>query len=66
MFLSVTKCNDGKVNRIKNELFFEGSFSVPSDGRSGGLALLWSKDINLSINSFSMGHIDATIKEDLG
>jgi hypothetical protein len=31
-------------------------------GSSGGLMLLWKKDLQVSVNSFSVGHIDARIK----
>ena len=36
---------------------------VPSRGRRGGLALLWSRDTNLEIKSFSNHHIDVVISE---
>lgn len=43
-------------------LKYDCGFSVPSNGRSGGLAILWKEELNLSIISFSLGHIDAAVK----
>lgn len=36
---------------------------MPCERRSGGLLLLWDKNINLEILSFSAGHIDYVIKD---
>ena len=33
---------------------------VPSDGRGGGLALLWKASANVWVDSFSNYHIDST------
>lgn len=55
-----------KVDKLKEALKFGCNFGVPSDGKSGGLAILWKEEINLQIRSFSMGHINTTIKEDNG
>lgn len=46
------------MEKIKYNLGFSNGLCVPSRGRSGGLALLWSSDTNLEIKSFSNNHID--------
>ena len=51
------------MEKIKFKLGFANGLIVPSVGRSGGLALLWSREINLDIMSYSNHHIDATISE---
>ena len=48
---------------VKYRLGFSNGLIVPSMGRRGGLALLWSKDANLEVKSFSNHHIDAVITE---
>lgn len=66
IFLSETKCNDSKLAGIKKASNLACGFSVPSKGSSGGLMLLWEEEINVAINSFSEGQIDATVKMDMG
>lgn len=66
LFLSETKNNREAVTKLVKELRFGGSQSVFGEGNSGGLSLLWREEVNISINSSSIGHIDATIKEELG
>ncbi|TXG54013.1 hypothetical protein EZV62_019269 [Acer yangbiense] len=38
-------------------------FTVDRIGQGGGLSLLWKNDIEVSIRSFTKGHIDAVIKD---
>ncbi|TXG53188.1 hypothetical protein EZV62_022357 [Acer yangbiense] len=66
VFLSETKVSGKKASRIKESLHFGDGFSVDSDGQSGGLMLLWKKDLMVTIVSFSVGHIDACIQMDDG
>ena len=62
VFLSETKLHKYKADKMKDVLGFQGGFSVPSKGRSGGLILLWSEDADVTVLSYSDGHIDARIK----
>ena len=48
---------------VKYRMGFSNGLIVPSRGRRGGLALLWSRDTNLEIKSFSDHYIDAVITE---
>ena len=36
-------------------------FTVPSQGRGGGLALLWKSEVTVWVDSFSKFHIDAVV-----
>ena len=36
---------------------------VPSVGRSGGLAMLWSRDIKVEVKGYSGNYIDAVVTE---
>ena len=45
---------------IWDNIFFDGCFTVPNEGRGGGLALLW-KGVNIWVDSFSKYHIDSII-----
>jgi hypothetical protein len=53
IFVSETKTS--KFNRIQlsNHFNIANSYVVPSEGRSGGLWLLWDSDIDLEITSAS-------------
>ena len=51
------------MERVKYKLGFSKGLFVPSKGRSGGLALLWSKEVRLEIQSYSSHHIDVRISE---
>ena len=53
VILVETKSKVKHMEKIKFNLGFSNDLIVPSQGRSGGLALLWSKEINLEIISFS-------------
>ncbi|KAL0411828.1 UNVERIFIED_CONTAM: hypothetical protein Slati_3772500 [Sesamum latifolium] len=62
VFLSETKCNSRRGEMLKEKLNYF-SVGVSSKGRSGGLLLLWRKDVDVWIQSFSDHHLDATIQE---
>ena len=51
------------MEKVKYILGFLNGLIVPSRGRSGGLALLWSSDMNLEIKNYSNFHIDSIITE---
>ncbi|KAL0367264.1 UNVERIFIED_CONTAM: putative mitochondrial protein [Sesamum radiatum] len=60
IFLSETKCSSRKMDTIKWSLNLNG-IAVSAQGRSGGLCLLWKKDISVSLLSYSMNHIDVQV-----
>ena len=51
------------MERIKNIIRMANGLIIPYIGQSGGLALLWAREVDLEIKSFSKNHIDATITE---
>ena len=61
VFLSETWSGRKHLEKVKRELEFDGLFTVPSDGRGGGLALLWKSEMNVWVDSFSKFHIDAIV-----
>ena len=66
VFLMETKSKVKRMEKIKNKIGFANGLIVPSRGRSGGVALLWTREVNLDINSYSGSHIDAIVKESEG
>ena len=51
------------MERIQNRIGFANGLFVSSYGRSGGLALIWTRETDLEIKSFSNHHIDAVVTE---
>ncbi|PON67345.1 Endonuclease/exonuclease/phosphatase [Parasponia andersonii] len=62
VFFSETKLAGGLAIRVKFSAGFSHSFVVNSKDRSRGLMLLWNDDWQITINSFSKGHIDSSIQ----
>ena len=46
---------------IKVELGFQSMLAVSSEGRRGGLALLWKSGVVIDTNTYSPHHIDAQV-----
>ena len=63
VFLVETKVKQNRMEKIKFSLGFSNGLIVPSRGRNGGLALLWSTLVNLEIKSYSQHHIDPIVTE---
>ena len=51
------------MERIRDRIGFAKGLIVPSCGHSGGLALLWTREIDLEIKSYSNHHIDAIVSK---
>ncbi|KAL0303853.1 UNVERIFIED_CONTAM: hypothetical protein Sradi_6253400 [Sesamum radiatum] len=60
VFLNETKCNRRRFEVIKNKVNMSG-VEVPPRGQSGGLMLLWHKEVDVQLCSFSVRHIDVDI-----
>lgn len=61
VFLMETHLGDREVDKLKVKFNLFG-FLVASVGNSGGLALLWSKDTLVSLQSYSKYHIDVLVQ----
>ncbi|KAL0011082.1 hypothetical protein SO802_006190 [Lithocarpus litseifolius] len=61
VFLCETKLPKRRMEGMKRKLGFLEGFIVPSAGQSGGLALLWKKNIKVDIISFTRWYIDVLI-----
>ncbi|TYH15526.1 hypothetical protein ES288_A05G048900v1 [Gossypium darwinii] len=62
IFLCETKINSNGFHRIRSLCRMEGCLAMDSDGKSGGLALLWRDGINVSIQNYSKFHIDSLVR----
>uniref|UniRef100_A0A803NVA0 CCHC-type domain-containing protein n=1 Tax=Cannabis sativa TaxID=3483 RepID=A0A803NVA0_CANSA len=52
-----------RMESIRAHLGYEGCFVVEAHGHSGGLALLWKEENEVTIQGFSANHIDAMIQK---
>lgn len=65
IFLSETKESSQNVEKWKRKWNPNG-VGVSSVGNSGGLALLWRKNIHVALKSYSSGHVDAIVRLENG
>lgn len=63
LFISETKCKKERIEIVKKELGFDLCFWVDSMGKSGGLALVWFNQLDITMLSFSKGHIDISVED---
>ena len=61
VFLVETKASTKRMKGFQNKLGFTQGIVVPSDGRSGGLALLWREGTDIRFKSCSHSHIDVVV-----
>ena len=51
------------MERVKRKVDIQYGLIGPSDGQSGGLAMLWKQDICLDIMGYSINYINAIVIE---
>jgi exonuclease III len=66
LFLSETKLDGKRMERFKWMLGMSNMFVKDCDGKSGGLALFWKKEVNIELRNFSRYHIDVEVVEEDG
>ena len=49
------------MEKVKFKIGLKNGLIVPSVGRSGGLAMLWSRDIIIEVQSYSRNFVDAVV-----
>ena len=63
VFLVETKLNKKEVKKRRRSMSHLNCLFVLSNGQSGGLAMIWKKDVNLDIVTYGPHHIDAIVTE---
>ena len=56
-----TKASVRRMTKVKERIGFPNGLVVPSEGKSGGISLLWIRDMEVEIKSFSKFHIDVIV-----
>ncbi|XP_023914161.2 uncharacterized protein LOC112025716 [Quercus suber] len=62
VFLSETKASLSKMKGFQNKIEYREGIVVPSDGKSGGLAMMWRKGTEIRLKSCSNSHIDVVVE----
>ena len=63
VFLSEKKIKKYQMEKEKFKIGLLNGLIVPSVGRSGGLAMLWSRDIKVEVQGYSRSYIDAVVTD---
>ena len=63
IFLVETKAKVPGVARLQAKLDYTQGIIVPSNGKSGGLALLWKEGTNVWTHKYSNSHIDVVVTD---
>ena len=66
VFLMETKSNIDWMKNVQERCKLKHGFIVTSNGKSGGLALLWKEGIIVDVQTFSQTHIDAVVDGGVG
>ena len=61
VFLSETWMDDHRIELLRCRFLFSNKFVVKRINKGGGLVLFWKQEINLTIKSYSLSHIDTVI-----
>jgi hypothetical protein len=61
MFLSETHLDARGCERIRLKTKMNGTLVAPSDGRSGGLLLLWKNTVTIDLKSLHSNYIDVRV-----
>jgi hypothetical protein len=61
MFLSETHLDRNGCERLRLKTMMNGALFAPSDGRSGGLALLWKNSVTIDLKMIHNNYIDVIV-----
>ncbi|KAG2627072.1 hypothetical protein PVAP13_3KG226670 [Panicum virgatum] len=65
-FLSETHLDKVKADNVRRRAGFDHLIIHESDGRSGGLLLLWKEEVNIRLQAVTHNYIDVVIEENGG
>ena len=61
VFLAETKAGESRLKGVRNKIGYTQGITIPSDGRSGGLALMWREGTDIDFKGCSNSHIDVVV-----
>lgn len=62
IFLCETRIRRCDFDRIMRRGNMDGAFSTDSNGRRGGIAVLWNEACKVSIQSYPLNHVDMLVE----
>ncbi|KAJ0095078.1 hypothetical protein Patl1_15890 [Pistacia atlantica] len=65
LFLQETRLSVHNMEKCKYKIGFSNCFAVSAIGRKGGIALMWGRDVDLTILNYSDFHVHATILDSM-
>ena len=63
LFLSETHLSDARAERLMRKLGFQERLVDPSDGRAGGLLMMWRNGVSVTDHGVTANFIDVTIDD---
>ena len=63
VFLAETWLDKASLILIRDKLKFEGLLEFSREGRDGGVAIIWKRDVDFPVDTYSPNHIDAIINK---
>ena len=63
VFLAETWLDKARLETIKARYKFGGLVEVSRENRGGGVAVLWKKECDFTVDSYSLNHIDAIVNK---
>lgn len=66
VLLAETKAKQNRMKGLQRKLNLTQGITMPSNGQSGGLAMLWKKGAEVCFKSCSNSHIDMVVCEGKG
>ncbi|KAE8782990.1 Elongation factor 1-alpha [Hordeum vulgare] len=66
LFLSETKLTEKELEKFKWRLGLGNMVAWSAVGRSRGVALLWKKEVHVTLRSYGRRHIDVDVMEESG
>lgn len=60
------KANINKMKGVQCKLNLTQGITIPSDGQSGGLAMMWKEGMDVRLKSCSNSHIDVVVYGEMG
>jgi len=65
IILFETMSNANNIEELKYVLCFVFCFCCDREGRGGGLAILWKKNLNCRITNYSKNHVDVEVTDNI-
>ena len=62
VFLFETKASLSKMKGFQNKIDYMEGIVMPSDRKSGGLAMIWKKGIEIKLKRYSNSHINVVVE----